>query len=213
LRPAPPSSFFPRPQPCRCGQRRDSIPIAGGGGHGLVQPIFSAPSRLCRPDLLSTTSSRDATLKMLSITAYARAFTRSRGWPKFPNEIISYDDNESALHCHILTLRHQVYAHSDSIRYSITPFSMREVPITIIRRPALRLTVPEVNLFLTMTDKLLSAIKEKMQSIIATAERIPLPTDNTARTETQIIIHRRKGESPRKRHGLITIELEPEPLP
>jgi hypothetical protein len=147
------------------------------------------------------------------ITAYARAFTRSRGWPKFPNEIISYDDNESALHCHILTLRHQVYAHSDSIRYSITPFSMREVPITIIRRPALRLTVPEVNLFLTMTDKLLSAIKEKMQSIIATAERIPLPTDNTARTETQIIIHRRKGESPRKRHGLITIELEPEPLP
>src|SRR5271167_4988428 len=60
-------SFFPRPQPCRCGQRRDSIPIAGGGGHGLVQPIFSAPSRLCRPDLLSTTSSRDATLKMLSI--------------------------------------------------------------------------------------------------------------------------------------------------
>jgi hypothetical protein len=93
------------------------------------------------------------------------------------------------------------------------PFSLRDVPITIIQRPALRLTATEVKLFLTMTDKLLSAIKAKLEIIIATAERIPLPPDNVSPRE-QIIIHRRKGESPRKRHGLITIEVSPqEPLP
>jgi hypothetical protein len=67
LRPAPPRLVLSEAAtlPLRPAARFN--PHSGRRGHGLVQPIFSAPSRLCRPDLLSTTSSRDAALKMLSI--------------------------------------------------------------------------------------------------------------------------------------------------
>jgi hypothetical protein len=149
------------------------------------------------------------------IMAYARAFTKSKGWPAFPPELLAYDDQEWALHRYILTLRDQVYAHSDSTRYSIMSFRLGDTPImpTVIRRAPLRLTAAEANLFLTMTTKLLTAIKGKIQALLTTAERIPLPTDKTARSEPQmeLIIQLRKGESPRKRHGLIIIEMEPEP--
>src|SRR5438445_12970197 len=48
------------------------------------------------------------------IVSYARPFTRSNGWPKFPERFVQYDAQETLLHQRLLDLRHQVYAHSDS---------------------------------------------------------------------------------------------------
>lgn len=57
------------------------------------------------------------------IVSYGRAFTRSDGWPRLPSQFLSfYDHDETALHNHIMTQRHQVYAHSDSVSYPIKPW-------------------------------------------------------------------------------------------
>src|SRR5580704_19459236 len=43
------------------------------------------------------------------VTAYARPFTHSEGWPKLPSDLITiYDDRETALHGQLIKLRHSV---------------------------------------------------------------------------------------------------------
>jgi hypothetical protein len=72
--------------------------IAGGGGHGLVQPIFSALSRLCRPDLLSTTSSRDATLKIYFLdfcTSGVGSGWRAAIRTRFLRDLLLIESNDS----------------------------------------------------------------------------------------------------------------------
>lgn len=57
------------------------------------------------------------------MVSYGRAFTRSDGWPKLPSEFMSlYDADEAALHDSVMTQRHQIYAHSDSVSYPIKPW-------------------------------------------------------------------------------------------
>src|SRR5664280_3312425 len=51
------------------------------------------------------------------VIAYGRPFTTSKGWPQFPAELKDFDLEESALHEHMMELRHTIYAHSDSKHY------------------------------------------------------------------------------------------------
>lgn len=103
------------------------------------------------------------------VTAYARPFTRSEGWPKIPPELIVYDRPEQELHEHIIALRHKVYAHSDSESYSVRPWRSGSFATDIIRSPPLRLTAAEVVLFQAMTTKIMKSIQMRMEAVLAAA--------------------------------------------
>jgi hypothetical protein len=100
------------------------------------------------------------------VVAYGRPFTTSRGWPKFPSRLKPYTKEETALHDKLLVLRHRVYAHSDSASYSIRPRSRGGFSTTIVGQPPLRLTAEETTLFVSMTEKLTTAIRAELRAIL-----------------------------------------------
>jgi hypothetical protein len=130
------------------------------------------------------------------VTAYGRPFTRSKGWPPLPKNLITstYDEQETRLHEQIMELRHTVYAHSDSVRYTIQPWRIGRTPTTTIRRPILRITATDTTLFLTMSSKLLSSINARMESLLAKARLIPVPPQaaESSSTRAKMTIHRRR---------------------
>jgi hypothetical protein len=80
------------------------------------------------------------------VTAYARPFTQSKGWPPFPETLVQYTPEERVLHQHLLALRHQVYAHSDSCRHNVRPMRIVGNPSAIVGSPFLKLTKAELQL-------------------------------------------------------------------
>ena len=56
-------------------------------------------------------------------TAYARPFTKSKGWPDFPLELRQFDSREMKLHERMVELRHTIFAHSDSKHYRLAAVS------------------------------------------------------------------------------------------
>lgn len=110
------------------------------------------------------------------VTAYARPFTTSKGWPKLPSDMeSSFDDREKALHEQLMELRHTVYAHSDSKSYSIRPWRSADFSTDIVGAPVLRITADDAKLFMSMSAKLLALIGERMESLRAATERAKSP--------------------------------------
>ena len=104
------------------------------------------------------------------VTAYARPFTRSKGWTKFPKDLIAaYIGQELALHHRLIKLRHAVYAHSDSASYSIRPWRSKNFSTDIVGAPVLRITSEDATLFEAMSTKLLLSIDVKMKALLAAA--------------------------------------------
>lgn len=57
------------------------------------------------------------------VVSYGRAFSKSNGWGKLPKFFIqSFTSEEASLHADMLDKRNQVYAHSDSVHYPISPW-------------------------------------------------------------------------------------------
>lgn len=69
------------------------------------------------------------------VIAYARPFTKSKGWPHFPSELKAFDLEESAMHKHIMELRHTIYAHSDSKHYAVIPWRTEAFSTDILTAP------------------------------------------------------------------------------
>jgi hypothetical protein len=94
-------------------------------------------------------------------------FTSSKGWPAFPSDVVTtiYDHREKSLHEQLIKLRHTVYAHSDSVSYSIRPYRNGKLAADIISAPELRITADDAALFLTMSSKLLSSISLQMEAL------------------------------------------------
>lgn len=104
------------------------------------------------------------------ITAYGRVFTRSVGWPNFPSKLLAiYSDEEKNLHKSLLALRHEVHAHSDSSSYSIRPWRSGDLSTDIVGAPILMMAAGDLELFLSMTDKLTAAINDRLQATLLTA--------------------------------------------
>ena len=100
------------------------------------------------------------------IVSYARPFTRGKGWPRFPLEFMQYNEDSAQLHQKILDLRHQVYAHSDSSRYSIRPFQMdSDLFADIIGAPFLRLTQDECKLLVAMIDSIRALLLPRLKEL------------------------------------------------
>ena len=110
------------------------------------------------------------------VTAYARPFTPSKGWPKLPSDLVAYSDQEAALHEQLIKLRHTVYAHSDSASYSIRPWRSEDFSTDIVGAPVMRITSKDATLFQAMSSKLLASIGVRMKALLAAA-----PTEALAR--------------------------------
>ena len=106
------------------------------------------------------------------VTAYVRPFTRSKGWPELPKDLVAaYSGREEAFHKHLIKLGHTVYAHSASESYSIQPWRnfVGDLPADIVSAPALRLTREEATLFQAMSSKLLASIRTRMKALLSAA--------------------------------------------
>jgi hypothetical protein len=100
------------------------------------------------------------------VVSYARPFTTSHGWPKFPSEFISHDAAQAHLHEHFIGLRHQVYAHSDSSRYSVRPFRISaEVLTDIVGIPFLLVTKDECEMLISMINRTRDLMRPQLKDL------------------------------------------------
>lgn len=100
------------------------------------------------------------------VTAYARPFTTSKGWPPFPLELMNFDVEETALHKRMLELRHSIYAHSDSRHYKVVPVRAEGFSSDILSAPWLLITAQEGALLQKMIMKLQAAIELKTKELV-----------------------------------------------
>ena len=102
------------------------------------------------------------------VTAYARPFTESRGWPKLPDRLLrAFSPEQRALHKRILTLRNEIYAHSDIGIRGIRAIRLGGYATAIEALPPMRLLPEEVNLLRTMISVTLDAIRMRKNEVAA----------------------------------------------
>jgi len=102
------------------------------------------------------------------VIAYSRPFTKSDGWPAFPERLLrSYDTSDKFLHRRLLDLRDSVYAHSDSAHYRIMFWADSDGSVLPVERtPSMRIEAEEAAQFLRMTSKLVKAVEERIQELL-----------------------------------------------
>jgi hypothetical protein len=100
------------------------------------------------------------------VTSYTRPFTQSKGWPTFPSRLVKYTKPEAELHEHLLVLRHQIYAHSDSSRHKVLPIRIIGKTSAIVASPHLRLTKKELQLGIAMIGKLLTSVGQELEQLM-----------------------------------------------
>ncbi len=102
------------------------------------------------------------------VVSYARAFTKSYGWPSLPDGILPEDQGSKVLHEQLIKLRHEVYAHSDSKHHKIQPWRLDSEVITNIRgSPILRFTKDECERIIELIDKIRERLMPKIISMRA----------------------------------------------
>lgn len=100
------------------------------------------------------------------VIAYARPFTKSKGWPHFPSELKDFDPKQKALHEHMIEMRHTIYAHSDSKHYTVKPWRNKKFSTDIVGAPWPRITAGEAALLKKMINNLQVAIHRRMRTIL-----------------------------------------------
>ena len=78
------------------------------------------------------------------VVAYARPFTESRGWPKFPSRLLRLDQEQKLLHKRLLQLRNEIYAHTDVAARKIRPIVFEGKPSAIEVLPPMRMSPSEL---------------------------------------------------------------------
>lgn len=97
------------------------------------------------------------------VVSYARAFTKSHGWPKFPEIFLSEDQAAIALHEQLISLRHEVYAHSDSKHHKVQPWRIDSEVLTDIRGAPFRcFTKGECELITELVDGILGRLSPQL---------------------------------------------------
>ena len=99
------------------------------------------------------------------IVAYARPFTKSKGWPSFPSELINFDSEQQEIHQRIILKRHQIFAHSDSEHYSFEPWTFGAFRTTIESVPSAILSAEETTRIEKMTENLIAATVKKLDEL------------------------------------------------
>jgi hypothetical protein len=98
------------------------------------------------------------------VVSYARAFTRSRGWPKLPDGFLPEDQAATELHEWLIGLRHEGYAHSDSKHYEVQPWRIDSEALTdIYGAPFRRFTKEECELVILLVDGILKRLSTRLE--------------------------------------------------
>jgi hypothetical protein len=105
-----------------------------------------------------------------TIMFYSRAFTESRGFPKFPDRLIHYDESDLQFHRVVIGLRNQVYAHSDASRYRIRPLRIAGQASAIVSTPFFKLTVEQAQQLRRMILITHKAIEQELEGLMLKIE-------------------------------------------
>lgn len=101
------------------------------------------------------------------VVAYGRVFANGRGGFGFPVRIVDYDATELDLHKRLLDMRHKVYAHSDLERWTVRPWQHEDFDTVILGQPIHLIEQEDLERFVTMTARLLTAIGQRYEDILA----------------------------------------------
>lgn len=100
------------------------------------------------------------------IVAYARPFTASKGWPAFPSKLTKFFGAEQQeMHDRLLQMRHEIFAHSDSLHFSFRPFVLGGLRSTIEKVPFAVLSADESERVKAMTDGLIRITSQKLDEL------------------------------------------------
>lgn len=72
-----------------------------------------------------------------------------------------FTERQEKLHIKIIKLRHQVYAHSDSSKFTLRPFKLGDSSSTIAGRPVFMLSKCDIRQLKTMIKKLMDKMTPK----------------------------------------------------
>ena len=113
-----------------------------------------------------TTYMKQSAYTTAFVVSYARPFTQSRGWPRIPKKLVPYDQEQKALHERILTLRNEVYAHTDVENRDVRPYKILGQPSAIEMLPPMRLSKEETEKILQMIRLTNDAISIRLAQLI-----------------------------------------------
>lgn len=99
------------------------------------------------------------------IVSYGRVFTKSDGLPWLPRRLVRYNKDEKEFHARLLTLRDEVYAHSDAAHHMVRPVAMPGLKTAIVRSPTHRLTEAEAIMFRGMVSQLIESLNIRMDEL------------------------------------------------
>ena len=125
---------------------------------------------------------QQAALTTALVVSYSRPFTKGKGWPPFPMALAPFDAQQQLLHEHIIGLRHQVYAHSDSSRHSVEPVQLDKFQVDIVGTPFLRLTVGECNAAVQMVELVQGCLGPELDRLRRELQASPEPNHPVRRT-------------------------------
>jgi len=144
--------------------------------HASFQDVLSASSYgdyilkkqwKAKPWSRGSTYLQQSAFETAMVTSYARAFTNRKGWPPLPAEFLKVlSETEMDLHYQILKLRHQVYAHSDSVSYDIKPWKS-DHHSDISRTPIFEFHHDDIHVLRSMCKKVSTEIAHRMAEIKA----------------------------------------------
>ncbi len=117
-----------------------------------------------------TTYMKQSAYTTALVISYARPFTESRGWPRIPKRLLPYDQEQKALHERILTLRNEVYAHTDVEKRNVRPFKLFGHPSAIEMLPDMRFTKEETEKIMQMIRLATEAISIRLAQLIDTVQ-------------------------------------------
>ena len=99
------------------------------------------------------------------IIAYARPFVLSKGWPAFPFKLTNFTVKQREMHERLVQMRHEIFAHSDSLHFNFWPLDMGNYRTIMEETPFAVLSAAETALIKVMTDNLIEFTSNKLNEV------------------------------------------------
>ncbi len=99
------------------------------------------------------------------VIAYARPFTESRGWPKFPQRLLRLSPEQKALHNRVLNLRNEVYAHPNVEAKHVQPIIFEGRPTAVLSLPPMRLPAQDVEMLREIIRTVCADIQRRLEEL------------------------------------------------
>jgi hypothetical protein len=127
-----------------------------------LETILDEKLNHTRHEVDDVTYSKQSVYTCALAVSYGRVFTQSKGWPPLPEELRNYDQEEIGRHISIMTLRHEVFAHTDSKHSWTGHYRSAERDVPLVMRPMMKIGPESATILQKMIGKLLLNIEERM---------------------------------------------------